>query len=109
MSTIRKLEQAAIDAHWRGMRWGEFWPTVADLVEKAEPFDRERYHRLVDRLLHLLLCGDLDGQEPPGQPVLPRDWDDERPRETCTRARCLLPLRPLPETVSQTRKSGDED
>jgi hypothetical protein len=41
---------------------------VADQVRQAEPINRERYHRLVGRLMHLLLTGDGDGQHPAGDP-----------------------------------------
>ena len=64
--TLKALERAAILAHARSVRWSEFWPTVAADVAQAEPWDQVAYHRLVGRLLALVVAGDSDGAEPVG-------------------------------------------
>jgi hypothetical protein len=63
---IRTLEAAALAAHYRRMTWAEFWQQHGADVAAAEPHDRQRYHRLRQRLLALVVAGDTDGQEPPG-------------------------------------------
>jgi len=63
---VKALERQAVRAHAAGLRWSEFWPTVAAQVAQVEPHDRRRYHRLVGRLLALLVSGDTNGAEPAG-------------------------------------------
>ena len=63
---IRALEAAAQAAHAAGMTWAEFWQEHGAEVAAAEPHDRQRYHRLRQRLFGLVVSGDTDGQEPPG-------------------------------------------
>jgi hypothetical protein len=64
MTTTQELERAAVDAHRRGLPWSQFWPTVAADVIRVEPYDRNRYHKLVGRLVALVAAGDVDGAEP---------------------------------------------
>jgi hypothetical protein len=71
------LEQLALAAHAAGQLWAAFWPTVADQVQRVEPYCRERYQRLVGRLLHLLLCGDDSGERPVGDDSEPWLADDD--------------------------------
>jgi hypothetical protein len=59
-------------------------------VTAAEPHCRERFRKLVNRLLHILLCGDLDGQHPAGDGLQPWDRDDTKPADVGTRARLQL-------------------
>jgi hypothetical protein len=66
MTMNRALEAAALDAHQGSQTWAEFWRWYGPAVAAAEPHDRQRYHRLRQRLLGLVVAGDLDGQEPPG-------------------------------------------
>ena len=61
-TTVRKLERLALNAHHRGVRFTEFWPTIANAVKELEPWNKAAYHRLHDRLMHLTICGNLDGQ-----------------------------------------------
>jgi hypothetical protein len=63
---IRALEAAALDAYAAGKTWAEFWQPHGADVAAAEPWDRRRYHRLVGRLLALVVAGNSDGAEPPG-------------------------------------------
>jgi hypothetical protein len=88
--TRRDLEHLALAAHARDERWATFWPTVAADVAAIEPYDRDAYRRLVNRLSHLLTCGDVDGLVPVG------DWftDDVQSvplvvDDVTTNARCL--------------------
>jgi len=64
MNVIRTLECAAIQAHRAGLSWGDFWTANADAIRQAEPHNRQRFQRLVRRLLALVASGDCDGQEP---------------------------------------------
>jgi hypothetical protein len=87
---IKNLERLALAAHSRDERWQDFWLTVAADVASIEPYDRDAYRRLVNRLSHLLTCGDTDGLVPVG------DWfvDDVLPMpivvdDVSTHARCL--------------------
>jgi hypothetical protein len=74
--TRQALERLAVDAHARGMTWADFWPPVAADVGALEPWDRQRYRRLVARLTALVAAGNLDGAIPPqdgyGRPM---DWE----------------------------------
>ena len=36
---VKRLERAACAAHRDGVTWGQFWPTVAEKVRRAEPWD----------------------------------------------------------------------
>jgi hypothetical protein len=56
------LERAAIAANRRGESWGTFWERHAAAIRQAEPWDRAAYHRLVQRLMHLVATGDRSGQ-----------------------------------------------
>jgi len=89
--TARTLERQAIQAHAAGLPWSAWWPTVAAQVAQAEPIDRSAYHRLVNRLLGLLVAGDLDGQQAVGD-TEPWEADDTAAvpgiSDTDTMARC---------------------
>lgn len=69
MST-KQLERSAIRAYARGVGWSEFWAEHGGAVCRAEPHNRQRFQRLVRRLLALLTSGDCDGMEPAGEPWL---------------------------------------
>ena len=71
----KHLEAAALDAHRRGLTWGQFHAEHGDAVAKAEPINRQRFRRLTDRLLHLLVAGDMDGMTPVGDDA-PWERDD---------------------------------
>jgi hypothetical protein len=64
--SVKQLESAALAAHRAGDTWAMFWQEHGTDVAAAEPHDRQRYHRLRQRLLALVVAGDTDGQEPPG-------------------------------------------
>jgi hypothetical protein len=64
--TAKQLERAAIVAHAAGTPWSVFWSQHGGHVIALEPHDRRRFHRLRQRLLGLLVSGDVDGQEPVG-------------------------------------------
>ncbi len=77
--TRQYFERAAIDAHKAGQTWPEFWKRYGDSVRHLEPYDRQRFRRLVRRLSHLLTCGNTDGMEPISTGMLwgePWDVDD---------------------------------
>jgi hypothetical protein len=74
-NAYRQLERAALRAHRRGERWASFWPTVAAHVQRAVPYDVGAYHRLVRRLLALLVSGDDSGMMAVGD-AEPWDADD---------------------------------
>jgi hypothetical protein len=80
MSTkeVRTLESAALRAHRRGIGWTDFWQEHGAAVCQAEPHNRQRFQRLVRRLLALVSSGDLDGQQPIPQGVL---WGMAEPWE----------------------------
>jgi hypothetical protein len=88
---MRDLEAAALAAHYRGMTWATFWQQHGADVAAAEPHDRQRYHRLRQRLLRLLVAGDLDGQQAVGD-TMPWEARDAPPvpviSDTETMARC---------------------
>ncbi|MGA2069371.1 MAG: hypothetical protein ABSG86_30755 [Thermoguttaceae bacterium] len=91
MTMNRALEAAAQAAHAAGKTWAEFWQQHGADVAVAEPWDRRRYHRLVGRLLALVVSGDTDGQEPVGD-TMPWEADDcasPTLSDRQTRARCL--------------------
>ena len=69
MSTtnVQALERAAIDAHARGIGWSDFWEQHGVEVCAAEPQDRQRFARLVRRLLALLTSGNDNGMHAAGQ------------------------------------------
>ena len=61
---IKTLERAALDAHARGQRWNDFWREHRDAICCCHPADKQRYHKLVCRLLGLLISGDTANVEP---------------------------------------------
>jgi hypothetical protein len=84
----RQLERAALAAHTAGHPWATFWQHHGDEVAAAEPFDRQKYRRLVDRLLGLVVAGDVDGAEPPdAQAPWEIDNKNAKPADTGTQAR----------------------
>jgi len=64
----RTLERAAINAHRQGTTWRAFWREHVEDIRRAEPYDSQKYHRLVKRLLALVTSGDTDGMHPVGTP-----------------------------------------
>jgi len=57
MTTIRHLERAALAAHRAGQRWNDFWAEHGAAVCRTEPQSRQRFGRLVRRLLALVTTG----------------------------------------------------
>jgi hypothetical protein len=89
----RTLERDAIRAHARGDTWATFWTEHGAAVCAAEPHSRERFQRLVRRLLSLITSGDTDGMEPAGEPwLLGEQQEPVNPSDTSTQARCLWPM-----------------
>ena len=99
-TTVKQLERHALDARRRGIGWSVFWKMHGRGVCAAEPWNRTKFRRLVNRLLALVASGDCDGQEPAGD-VMPWEIDDEaaKPPDVGTQARCLIPLRPAQEAT----------
>jgi hypothetical protein len=88
ITKIGTLERAAIRAHRRGSCWAEFWEAYGHQVRAAEPFDRGKYHRLVRRLMALLVAGNEDGAEPAGDALEPWEREDTaKPSDVGTAAR----------------------
>ncbi len=77
MTERNRLEKLAIAAHRRGDTWAQFWPTVADAVAQAEPWDLAARSKLVTRLSLLVTAGDLHGSRPIGD-----WWLDDRASAT---------------------------
>jgi hypothetical protein len=75
-TTVKHLERQALAAHQDGQTWATFWEQHGAAVCRAEPHNRQRFGRLVRRLLHLLTSGEESGMEPAGEPWLD---DDARP------------------------------
>lgn len=99
VNMTKQLERRAVEAHRRGEQWAVFWEQHGDDVRAVEPWNRGRFHCLVDRLLALVVSGDTDGQQPIGDDdAMSWELDDQvSPHDSKTQARCLLPLRPMPE------------
>lgn len=89
MNTER-LECHAVDAHRLNWTWDRFWQAHGDATRGAEPWNRQRYRRLVNRLLSLVVSGDTGGMEPAGNGLEPWEADDQaKPHDTITHARLL--------------------
>jgi hypothetical protein len=58
----RHLERAALDCHRRGDTWTDFWAEHGTTICNAEPHSRQRFQRLIRRLLGLVVSGDTNGQ-----------------------------------------------
>jgi hypothetical protein len=72
------LERAALAAHRDGIGWTDFWQQYGIAVREAEPYNRQRYHRLVRHLLHLLTSGEASGEHGVAVGLLwGEDWDDD--------------------------------
>jgi hypothetical protein len=102
MNTTRHLKHLAIQAHRRGQRWTDFWNERADAVRAAVPYDRQRRHRLVCRLLGLVVAGDANGQTAVGDDDAPWVRDDQPMQivdATRTAARCQLSSLPMQEAA----------
>ena len=78
MNAIRTLERHARACHARGIGWNDFWEQHGAEVCQAEPHNRQRFGRLVRRLLSLVTSGDCDGQTPIPTGLL---WGDAEPWE----------------------------
>ena len=94
MNQIANLERSAPAAHRRGERWKTFWQAHAQAIRQAEPWNRQRFRRLVDRLLALVTSGDTAGMTAVGDDDLPWERDDVAQAQvlacdTQTNARCL--------------------
>ncbi len=59
---MNDLETKAIAGHTKGQSWETFWQLHGDQVKAAEPYNNQRFRRLVRKLSHLLLCGEASGQ-----------------------------------------------
>jgi hypothetical protein len=74
--TFAELERRALEAHAHGERWGSFWRSVQAEVIRMAGYSRPSFRRLVERLLSLVVAGDMDGVEPPGSAASPWDIED---------------------------------
>jgi hypothetical protein len=75
MTTVRTLEAAAIRAHERGVSFNNFW--AANQATIRDAVSRDRFQGFYKRLFCLVLCGNLDGQEPIGSLECGWERDDE--------------------------------
>ena len=88
MNATQTLERAALAAHRAGWKWNQFWDEHGGDVCRAEPHNRQRFQRLVRRLLSLVASGDTDGMEPAGAPWLDDDHAEHpKPADVGTVAR----------------------
>ena len=103
MNAVRTLERAALACHRVGSTWDSFWREHGERVKQAEPYDRGRYRRLVNRLLSLVVSGDTAGQTAVGDnDAMPWEAADQPgPHDSKTQARCLLTLQPMPLAMQQ--------
>ena len=62
MKELTRVERAAVAAHARGDDWTQFWDTHRHAIALAEPWDRQRFHRLVRQLTSLVVAGNADGE-----------------------------------------------
>jgi hypothetical protein len=87
--SMQALERLAIDAHKQGIGWEQFWTEHGAQARALEPWSRQRFKRLVDRLLALLTSGDLAGMTAVGDddPPWERDNDQAKPADVGTQAR----------------------
>ncbi len=86
----KRLEKLALQAHRHGDDWGTFWPTVAADVNRLHPWNNGDYNKMVNRLLMLLVAGDLDGERPAGDTLWEADDAAAYPTsDDRTVARCL--------------------
>jgi hypothetical protein len=83
----RALERLALAAHRCSKTWAVFWQQHGADVAAAEPWDRPAYRRLVGRLLALVVAGDSDGAEPPGD-----GWPRPCPWEIDDLANGIVPV-----------------
>jgi hypothetical protein len=93
----KQLERSAREAHRLNIYWPQFWQMRGEAIRAAEPFDRQRFRRLVSRLLALVVSGDDDGMEPLGD----TPWEiDDAPQAALSdiemQARCLFSLEVTP-------------
>ncbi len=58
LSTHEKLKLKAVAAHNRGQDWHRFWHLHKPEIDKAEPYNALRYHKLVRKLMLLVWTGD---------------------------------------------------
>ncbi len=97
-TAINHLERAALDAYRHGDTWTMFWEQHGAEVCRAEPHDRQRFVRLVRRLLALLVSGNDDGLHAVGDDDgLPSEigiaqLEQAGPHDSKADARCLLPM-----------------
>ena len=105
MRQTTDLEQLALDGHRQGIGWHEFWKDHSKVICQAESYDNKKLNKLVRRLSHLLMCGDLDGQRPPGDPDGLEPWErddlNDNPNDTITHAHLQL-LLPFGNTEART-------
>ena len=88
MTDHRMLELLALDCHRVGSTWAAFWQEHGERVGKAEPYDRARYRRLVNRLLSLVVSGDTAGQQAIGDNnAMPWGIDKPSPARMTARRR----------------------
>jgi hypothetical protein len=89
LKQFKELERLAVDAHARGESWIIFWERHGNDIKAVYPWNRARLRRLIDRLLHLLTCGDVDGMESIDAPCpwLTDDNEANKPADVGTQAR----------------------
>ena len=91
VKAVKRLEEAALDAPRSGEPWADFHRRHSVEMNRAEPIDHRAYHRLVCRLMALVVSGDTDGQTAVGDDdAMPRLLDEQQeqtPSDTGTAAR----------------------
>ena len=93
LSEMKQLERLALEAHTCNQSWNDFWPTVANRVRQAEPWNRSKFRRLYERLLALVVSGDCDGMLPIGiGDVVPWEADDAMPVDVAATLARLQPF-----------------
>ena len=88
MNPTRTLDRLALDAHRRGDTWATFWASHAEQVRAVDPYNREAYRGLVNRLLCIVVSGTTSGMEPAGEPwLLDGEPEQTQPADVGTAAK----------------------
>lgn len=56
------IRAVAAEAFTEGTPWPAFLVQHRDTIKQAEPYDRGRFHRLVEMVRHVVLTGTSSGQ-----------------------------------------------
>ena len=90
MKIPHELKQAALSAHRDGIGWNDFLKDHAPKIRQAEPYNQQRFHRLVELVRCVVVSGTTSGMFAIGDDDATCEWFEDDLQQSTGDAGCNL-------------------